>query len=96
MRSSILAQYHYDHVAYLNVNTSYANIKFNYTLLPVWVCGYKFRDKLWSFLVNGRTGKATGKCPVSIPKAIFTALFAAGVIGVGVLIWLFFFSGYIG
>lgn len=94
LRSSILAQYHYDHVAYLNVNTSYANIKFNYTLLPVWVCGYKFRDKLWSFLVNGRTGKATGKCPVSIPKAIFTALFAAGVIGV--LIWLFFFSGYVG
>ena len=47
----------------------------------MWVCGYKFRDKVWSFLVNGRTGKATGKVPVSVPKALFTALFAAGVIG---------------
>ena len=94
IRASILSQYKYDRVAYLNVNTNYGNIKFNYTLLPVWVCGYKFREKLWSFLVNGRTGKATGKVPVSVPKAIFTAVLAAGVIGV--LVWLFFFSGYVG
>ena len=94
IRASILSQYKYDRVAYLNVNTNYTNIKFNYTLLPVWVCGYKFREKLWSFLVNGRTGKATGKVPVSVPKAIFTAVLAAGVIGV--LVWLFFFSGYVG
>ena len=93
IRASILSQYKYDRVAYLNVNTNYGNIKFNYTLLPVWVCGYKFRDKLWSFLVNGRTGKATGKAPVSVPKAIFAALLTAGIIGV--LVWLFFFSGYV-
>ena len=85
IRASILSQYRYDRVAYLNVNTNYTNIKFNYTLLPVWVCGYKFREKLWSF---------TGKVPVSVPKAIFTAVLAAGVIGV--LVWLFFFSGYVG
>lgn len=78
-------------MAYLNVNTNYNDIKFNYILLPVWVCGYKFRDKIWSFLVNGRTGKATGKVPVSVPKAVFTAVFAAAVIGV--LVWLIFFSG---
>ena len=92
LRRSILAQYHYDRVGYLNVNTHYSSIRFNYILLPVWVCGYKFRDKVWSFLVNGRTGKATGKVPVSVPKALFTALFAAGVIAV--LVWLLFFSGY--
>lgn len=91
IRAAILSQYHYDRVAYLNVNTHYNDIKFNYILLPVWVCGYKFRDKIWSFLVNGRTGKATGKVPVSVPKAVFTAIFAAAVIGV--LVWLIFFSG---
>ena len=91
IRAAILSQYHYDRVAYLNVNTHYNDIKFNYILLPVWVCGYKFRDKIWSFLVNGRTGKATGKVPVSVPKAVCTAVFAAAVIGV--LVWLIFFSG---
>lgn len=78
-------------MAYLNVNTHYNDIKFNYILLPVWVCGYKFRDKIWSFLVNGRTGKATGKVPVSVPKAVCTAVFAAAVIGV--LVWLIFSAG---
>lgn len=93
IRASILSQYKYDRVAYLNVNTNYGNIKFNYTLLPVWVCGYKFRDKLWSFLVNGRSGRATGKAPLSVPKVLLTVIAVLGV--VGVLIWLFFFSGLI-
>ena len=86
IRRSVLAQYHYDRVGYLNITTKYSNIKFNYTLLPVWVCGYKFREKLWSFLVNGRTGKAAGKAPVSIPKALCTAIAAAGLIAL--LVWL--------
>lgn len=91
LRTSILSQYKHDHVAYLNINTIYGNIQFNYILLPVWVCGYKFREKLYTFLVNGRTGLATGKTPVSIPKAVFTALICAGVLAV--MIWLIFFSG---
>lgn len=82
LRASILAQYKYDHVGYLNVSAQYSDIKFNYMLLPVWVCGYKFRDKLYSFLVNGRTGKSTGKTPVSIPKVLFTVLVGLGIISV--------------
>lgn len=93
IRSSILSQYRYDRVGYLNVSTNYFDIKFNYILLPVWVCGYKFRDKLWSFLVNGRSGRATGKAPLSVPKVLLTVIAVLGV--VGVLIWLFFFSGLV-
>lgn len=93
IRASILAQYHYDRVGYLNINTTYGNIKFNYILLPIWVCGYKFREKIYSFLVNGRTGRTTGKTPVSVPKVLFTVLICAGV--AALLIWLLFFSGYV-
>lgn len=62
---------------------------FNYMLLPVWVFGYKYREKLYSFLVNGRTGKATGKTPVSVPKVIFTVLAVLAAVAAVVCIVMF-------
>ena len=88
LRRSILAQYKHDRVDYLNVYTSYNDTKFNYIMLPVWVCGYKFREKLYTFLVNGRTGASTGKTPVSIPKVVFTVLLGLGIISVLVCYFL--------
>lgn len=42
----------------------------DYALMPVWVYEYAYRDKLYSFYVNGQTGKIIGKMPVSKPKMI--------------------------
>lgn len=80
MRACILSQYKYDVVGEFNVNTSYSGTRFNYTMLPVWVCGYKYRKRTYSFIVNGRTGKSTGKTPVSVPKVLLTILIAGGII----------------
>ncbi len=91
IRQCILSQYRYDVVGYLNVNTDYADTRFNYTLLPVWLCGYKYREKLYRFIVNGRTGRSTGKSPVSVMKVLFTVLVALGLIGF--FVWLFMYSG---
>ena len=89
IRKRILSQYRYDRVGYLNVSTNFFNIMFNYMLLPVWVFGYKYREKLYSFLVNGRTGKATGKTPVSVPKVIFTVLAVLAAVAAVVCIVMF-------
>lgn len=80
IRKAILARYHADEVDYLNVSTKYSDIKFRYTLLPLWVCAYKYKEKLYRFLVNGRTGKSTGKTPVSGTRVGVFAFSIASVI----------------
>jgi hypothetical protein len=37
-------------------------------LLPVYVLSYRYRNKLYRFLVNGQTGKCAGDKPVSAGK----------------------------
>ena len=93
IKKGILGQYRADQVRYLNVNTRYDNIKFNYSLLPLWICGYKFKEKVYRFIVNGRTGKSTGKTPLSPIKIAITSIFVLGI--VALLVWLFAFSGII-
>lgn len=80
IRAAILSKYNADVVDYLNVDTSFRSVDFSYMLLPVWVCGYKYREKMYHFIVNGRTGKSTGKTPLS-PYRIGTAV----VLGIGIL-----------
>ena len=88
IRQEIKNHYNPDHVDYLNVNTTFANVKFRYTLLPLWICGYKFKEKLYRFLVNARTGKAAGKAPKSPLKIAFTTLLIiAAIIGIVVLLY---------
>lgn len=80
IRQEIINNYHPDHVDYLNVNTTFSNVKFRYTLLPLWICGYKFKEKLYRFLVNARTGRATGKAPTSPLKVTGLVFFILAII----------------
>lgn len=80
IRKRIVDGYGADVVDYLNVNTTYFDTKFHYMLLPLWVCAYAYRKKGYRFLINGRSGKSTGKSPVSPLKVAFAVLLALGVI----------------
>lgn len=84
IKSSILSHYHYDVVSYLDVKTSFQNIKYKYVLIPVWICVYTFANKTYRFIANGENGKVSGKSPVSALRvsiliiiiiAIFIALY---------------------
>lgn len=66
----------------LSMNTSYNDITFKHLLLPVFVSAYKFKDKLYQFLVNGRTGEVQGQRPYSWIKITLTVVAALAVIGV--------------
>ena len=68
-----------DVVKYLNVNTNFADSKFKHTLLPVYVCNSKWKEKVYNFFVNGRSGKVTGKTPVSVGKVLIA-------VGIGLLV----------
>ncbi|MCF6358173.1 MAG: hypothetical protein L3J54_10245 [Draconibacterium sp.] len=59
------------------LNTSYKDISFKHLLLPVYVAAFKFKNKVYQFLVNGRTGEVQGERPYSwikITLAVIAAL----------------------
>lgn len=49
-----------------NVNTSVESTK--YALLPVWILNTKYKDTIYTFAVNGQTGKFVGELPVDKKK----------------------------
>ncbi len=63
-----------------NVNTQYSDISFKHILLPIWISAYRFRAKVYRFLVNGQTGEVQGERPYSGWKIFFTILIAAIII----------------
>lgn len=67
-------------------NTNYSNITFKHILLPAYVSAYKFKNKLYRFMVNARTGEVQGERPWSIIKISLAIIGAIIIIGT-----LFFF-----
>jgi DNA-directed RNA polymerase subunit RPC12/RpoP len=68
------------------VNTTYDNPTFKHVLLPVWISAFRYKDKVYQFLVNARTGEVIGARPFSTVKI---ALAVIAAIVVGVVIWWF-------
>lgn len=86
IRREILNLYHADVVDFLNVSSFYKDVTFRYMLLPIWICNYKFKSKIYHFYVNGSTGKVVGKVPRSPIKI---GLFSLGMLALAaLLIWL--------
>lgn len=48
-----------------NVNTDYSNITFKHLLLPVYAGAYRYNNKVFQIVVNGRTGEVQGERPYS-------------------------------
>ncbi len=70
-----------------HMSPSYEQITFKHILLPVWLAAYKFQDKSYRVMVNGRTGKVTGERPYSWIKIAGAVL--AVIIVVGAAVWFF-------
>lgn len=80
--SKIRRQHNADLVRNLHINTTYSDIKYKYLLLPIWVSNFKYNDKVYQFMVNGQTGKVSGKTPISIPKVVLTVLTAIIILAI--------------
>lgn len=60
-----------------------------YALLPVWLLNTKYNNKMYTFAMNGQTGKFVGELPVDKGKYWkFLLLIAAGALVVGELLAL--------
>ncbi|MCM1127196.1 MAG: TFIIB-type zinc ribbon-containing protein [Lachnospiraceae bacterium] len=68
----IIRENNADRVRNLQVDSVFSKLTYKYLLLPVWISSYKYKEKVYQFMVNGQTGKVSGKTPISIPKVIIT------------------------
>jgi hypothetical protein len=62
--------------------TQYMGVTFKHLLLPMWLASYRYFDRVYQVLVNGRTGKVAGDRPWSWVKILSLVLFVAVVVGV--------------
>jgi hypothetical protein len=62
-----------------DTDTRYRDVKFKHVLFPVWISAYRYRGKVYRFLVNARTGEVQGERPWSAAKI---ALLVVGIVAV--------------
>ena len=57
----------------------------DYILLPVWMVNVKYKNKDYTFAMNGQTGKLVGNLPVSTKRVVgLFAAIAASLSAIGV------------
>ena len=64
--------------------------KIDYVLLPVWMVNIKYKDKMYTFAMNGQTGKMVGDIPYSKMKLfLFILILFVVIFGVSALVSYF-------
>ena len=64
-----------------SVQTQHHDITFKHVLLPVWISAYRYMDRVFRFLVNGRTGEVQGERPWSKWKIALAVVGGLLVVG---------------
>jgi LSD1 subclass zinc finger protein len=62
------------------VATTYNDPAFKHILLPVWISAFRYKSKVYQFLVNARTGEVQGKRPYSVGKILLTVFAVIAVL----------------
>lgn len=81
IRATICRDIGGDEQRILNVTTQYRDISFKHVLLPIWISAYRYQEKIYRFMVNGRTGEVQGERPWSWIKITFAVLVGAAIAG---------------
>lgn len=68
-----------DHQRIHSLSTRHSDITFKHVLLPLWICSYRYKSKIYRFLVNARTGEVQGQRPWSWVKISLAILAAAAI-----------------
>ena len=63
-----------------SMDVQFKDIGFLLALLPLWISAYRYKNKVYRFVVNGQTGEVSGQYPVSWGKVMLVVLLALIVI----------------
>lgn len=67
---------YYEHARVHTMQTAVEEVTYKYVLLPVWASQYGYKNKTYSYFINGETGKVAGSRPYSVPKILLAILLA--------------------
>lgn len=78
-----------DSVSSLHFSTTHDDITYKYLMLPIWLSSFRYKEKIYRFMVNGQTGQVGGDAPIS-PLRVALAVFVSLI--VIACIWYFFMT----
>ncbi len=78
-----------DVVSNLRFSTNHDDITYKYLMLPIWLSSFRYKEKIYRFMVNGQTGRVGGDAPVSPLRVTIAVILSLMVIAI---IWYFFMS----
>lgn len=64
-----------DEFRLLNKSTNYGEVKFKHILLPLYMASFKYRKRIYQFIVHGESGRVASEYPKSVIKILATLLF---------------------
>jgi hypothetical protein len=70
----------------LQVHTVVSDVRYKLTLLPYWISSYRYRGKIFRFVVHGESGRVAGKKPIS-PWRVLAAVGASLLALVIFFVW---------
>ena len=71
-----------------SLNTTYNDITFKHILLPIWLSAFRYSEKVYRFMINGRTGEVQGERPYSWMKITGAILGGLAVIGTAIFLYM--------
>jgi DNA-directed RNA polymerase subunit RPC12/RpoP len=80
IRGDVKRQIGGDHQRIDSLQTRHSGVTYKHVLLPLWICSYRFKDRVFRFLVNARTGEVQGQRPWSWVKIGLAALLVAAIV----------------
>jgi len=64
----------------LSMSVSHQNVKYKNFLFPVWISSFRYKEKVYRFMVNARTGQVSGERPWSWVKITLAVLVVVAII----------------
>ena len=71
----------YDHVRSIRMDEHYDAETYKHVLLPVYSTAYRYKNKTYTVLINGQTGRVKGEYPKSVAKITLIILLVLAIIG---------------
>ncbi len=93
IRNLILSKYTYDGVDYFEMVPAFTEEKYSYCVLPMYRINYTHKNKSYSNVMNGQTGKLGGKYPKSALKISMIVLGVLAFFAIPLIIFLLGFFG---
>lgn len=63
-----------DEHADLALETGFSDTTTDLLFLPVWICAFRYRGRVWRYLLNGATGATWARRPKSAPRIVLAVL----------------------